>query len=85
MRTSRQAVRDFLESRDVLIHKDLNKRSGLLTTRRYADLMDRFIRALFLGTGLREKAKEISEDRIAIAALGSYGRRELCIGSDVDL
>jgi len=47
--------------------------------------MDHFTRSLFLGAGLREKAQEIVEERIAIAALGSYGRRELCIGSDVDL
>ncbi|MFH1124498.1 MAG: [protein-PII] uridylyltransferase, partial [Pseudomonadota bacterium] len=85
MHSSKKAVQDFLESKDVLIHKNLNKRSGFLTTRRYADLMDRFTRSLFLGAGLREKAQEILEERIAIAALGSYGRRELCIGSDVDL
>jgi [protein-PII] uridylyltransferase len=47
--------------------------------------MDRFIRSLFLSQGLREKAGEILEERIALAALGSYGRREICLGSDVDL
>jgi [protein-PII] uridylyltransferase len=47
--------------------------------------MDRFVRSLFLSEGLREKAGEILEERIAIAALGSYGRREMCLGSDVDL
>jgi len=47
--------------------------------------MDRFIRALFLASGFRDKAKEIVEEHIAVAALGSYGRREICLGSDVDL
>ena len=47
--------------------------------------MDRFVRSLFLAQGLREKAGEILEERIAFMALGSYGRREICLGSDVDL
>jgi [protein-PII] uridylyltransferase len=47
--------------------------------------MDRFVRSLFLAEGLKEKADEILEERIALAALGSYGRREICLGSDVDL
>jgi [protein-PII] uridylyltransferase len=47
--------------------------------------MDRFIRALFFASGFRDKAKEIAEEPIAVAALGSYGRREICLGSDVDL
>jgi [protein-PII] uridylyltransferase len=47
--------------------------------------MDRFIRSLFLSRGLREKTSEILEEGIALMALGSYGRREICLGSDVDL
>ena len=47
--------------------------------------MDRFIRSLFPARGLRERAGEIQEERIALMALGSYGRREICLGSDVDL
>ncbi len=47
--------------------------------------MDRFVRSLFLSQGLKEKAAELLEKRIALAALGSYGRREICLGSDVDL
>ena len=68
-----------------LIEKELTRSSGSLTTRRYADLMDRFIRALFLEAAFRDKAEEIHESGVAVAALGSYGRRELCLGSDVDL
>lgn len=47
--------------------------------------MDRFIRSLFLEAEFRDKAEEIQEGSVAVAALGSYGRRELCLGSDVDL
>jgi [protein-PII] uridylyltransferase len=47
--------------------------------------MDRFVQSLFLAKGLKEKAFEIQEERIALVGLGSYGRREICLGSDVDL
>ena len=46
--------------------------------------MDELLRALFLQAGFRESAREIQEEGVAIIALGSYGRRELCLGSDVD-
>lgn len=63
----------------------MQKNSGFLTTRNYSRLMDRFVQDLFLQAGFKERAREILEDGMAIAALGSYGRRELCLGSDVDL
>jgi [protein-PII] uridylyltransferase len=47
--------------------------------------MDRFIRSLFLEAAFSDKAEEIHDGSVALAALGSYGRRELCLGSDVDL
>jgi len=47
--------------------------------------MDHFIRSLFLDAASSDKAEEIHEGSVALAALGSYGRRELCLGSDVDL
>jgi [protein-PII] uridylyltransferase len=53
--------------------------------RTYTDLMDRFIRSLFLGAGFREKIRESQGDGLTVVGLGSYGRRELCLGSDVDL
>ena len=47
--------------------------------------MDRFVRDLFHAGGSRQKVKEIQTGRLVVCALGSYGRRELCLGSDVDL
>jgi [protein-PII] uridylyltransferase len=47
--------------------------------------MDRFIRSLFLEAAFSDRAEEIHKGSVALAALGSYGRRELCLGSDVDL
>ncbi|MEW6665697.1 MAG: [protein-PII] uridylyltransferase [Thermodesulfobacteriota bacterium] len=85
MQSSQQIAQSFLEARNALIHKDLQRHSGFLTARTYTRLMDRFIRALFLEAGFRDRAREILEEGFAIVALGSYGRRELCLGSDVDL
>jgi len=78
-------IEDFLESRDALIDQDLNQSSGLRITRKYADLMDRFIRSLFFETAFTEEIRATRDNALAVIALGSYGRRELCLGSDVDL
>jgi [protein-PII] uridylyltransferase len=83
--SSQQIVQSFLESRKALIEKDLKQASGMRTTHRYADLMDRFIRSLFFEAGLRDKIRADRKDVFTVIALGSYGRRALCFGSDVDL
>lgn len=85
MDKAKEIIKDFLASRTSLIQNGLTSRSGLRATHRYADLMDRFIRALFLDAGLRDRIRDSQNNELAVIALGSYGRRELCLSSDVDL
>ena len=81
----RQVVGDFLESRESLIQQGLKKHSGLFISRKYTGLIDRFIRSLVPMAGAWKQTDELREDRLALVALGGYGRGELCFGSDVDL
>jgi len=47
--------------------------------------MDQFIRDLFVTAGFQQEPRPDKENALAVVALGGYGRRELCLGSDVDL
>jgi len=80
-----QLVQDFVKSRNTLFNSLVTQNSGFVASRKYTDLMDWLIRSLFLKGGFKEKAREIEEERVAIIALGSYGRREMSFGSDVDV
>ena len=85
MDKAREISKDFLDSKEDLIQNGLKTGSGLRATHRYARIMDRFIRTLFIEAGFRDKLRDSHNHEMAIIALGSYGRRELCISSDVDL
>ncbi len=82
---SHQIIQDFLNAKESLIQGDLRHFSGLKITRRFTDLMDGFVRSLFEKVGSRRLISENHQDGWAIVALGGYGRRELCLHSDVDL
>ena len=85
MDNTEEIIKDFLDSKEALFRNGLKAGSGLRATHRYARIMDRFIRTLFLEAGLRDKLRDSHNHEMAVIALGSYGRRELCISSDVDL
>lgn len=74
-----------MNSRESLTKTYLTQGSGLEAAHAYSNLMDRFVRALFLDAGFRERIKESGQEPLAVVALGGYGRRELCFHSDVDL
>ena len=84
MNGSRRVVQDFLESRKTLIRENLKKDSGFAVSRRYAGLIDRFIHDLFREAVSDGGTQKDIENRLALVVLGSYGRQELCLGSDVD-
>jgi len=67
------------------VKEELDRLSGQEAVRRYADLMDGFVRSLFLEAGFRENGSEEADGGLTVMALGGYGRQELCLGSDVDL
>ncbi len=79
-----RVVQEFLVSRENLIQETLMKKSGFAISRRYTALIDRFIHTLFREAVSGEEIREDLENRLALIALGSYGRQELCLGSDVD-
>ncbi len=85
MKGSRKRVPVFLSEREALATKGLLSETGLRFSHQYADLMDQFIRDLFLTAGFRQSNRSESDKALAVVALGGYGRRELCLGSDVDL
>lgn len=84
MNGSSRVVQNFLDSRETLIREFLKKDSGFAVSRRYAGLIDRFIHNLFREAVSVKGTEEDVENRVALIALGSYGRQELCLGSDVD-
>ena len=73
LRETLQAARDELAADTVLA------RGGLASLGRYSDQVDGLIRQLY------QSARERTEAPVAVVALGGYGRRQLCMHSDIDL
>ncbi|MBW1782339.1 MAG: [protein-PII] uridylyltransferase [Deltaproteobacteria bacterium] len=84
MEGSQKIVADFLDKRESFIQSELKQCHGRETARRYAELMDRFVRSLFLEAGFTEHSSG-EDGGLTVMALGGYGREELCLHSDVDL
>ncbi len=85
MNAATESVQQFLHSRDILVQEGLERGFGIHTTRRYTDLVDRFLFRLFREAGLESPNGPDTGSSFAVLGAGSYGRRELCFGSDVDL
>ncbi len=82
---SQKRVEAFIFERDSLAEKAMSSETGLRFSHLYTDIVDRFVRDLFRMAGLRKGGPPEETDELAVVALGGYGRRELCLGSDVDL
>jgi len=81
----RQRIQDFLHQRDLLTRRDAAQAFGVHTTRYYSTLVDHMVVDLLRDTGLSTPGTAESQAAFAVAGTGSYGRQELCFGSDVDL
>ena len=81
-RSPQDMVRDFLSARESMAREGVKDPLGGGAAREYADLMDRFVRTLFFAAGFGGHGEQ---DDLVVMALGGYGRRELCLCSDVDL
>lgn len=82
------ALAAFLEKgRETAREMLARPRSGLAAARRLSDVTDAVIRALFQAATqhVYKAANPSSSERIAICAVGGYGRGTMAQGSDVDL
>ncbi|MFO7783826.1 MAG: [protein-PII] uridylyltransferase [Thermodesulfobacteriota bacterium] len=80
-----ESIHRFLQDKDALVRRGSERGFGVRTTRWYTELADRFVRQLLLDAGFDDSRGKVLGPPFAIAGTGSFGRRELCFGSDIDL
>jgi [protein-PII] uridylyltransferase len=85
MNVPAETTRRFLQDKCELVRRESEKGFGVQTARRYTELTDAFLRRLLLDAGFEGPRVRRPAPPFAIAATGSFGRRELCFGSDIDL
>lgn len=76
-RPSPHRVTEFLAARQALVDQALQNHFGLRAAKGYADLVDEFVRDLFLAADF-DRVAGIQGDDLAVMALGGYGRRRCC-------
>ncbi len=75
-------IKEILAARELaLVEKHAKQDNGLSVVKEFADFIDQLLTELFLRLSTKYKIKE----RVALIALGGYGRSELNLRSDVDL
>ncbi len=75
-----ETLRKALEAaREALTADTLVARGGLASLGRYSDEVDGLIRQIY------RAARAETDAPVAVVALGGYGRRQLCMHSDIDL
>ncbi len=85
MNGSASIVQQFLHGREALTREESARGFGVHTTRDYTALVDRLVFRLLRQVMAPGDEARDSTEGFAVLGTGSYGRRELCFGSDVDL
>jgi [protein-PII] uridylyltransferase len=75
-----QALARYHEERDELVEAAISRVDSLEVSRRLTEMIDRFVLDLW-----RHAASPALAEKTALLAMGSYGRYELALGSDIDV